>query len=118
MAAQKSIAKGADAHSVAPQGKAAVRPRRATRPHSSTKPSTRNSRSPRFRQEGDPDPQEGDLLEKLSARLALVETASIALRKFEEEPEIGSICASLEHAIQMLAKAHEDVDLYLKESTR
>jgi hypothetical protein len=54
------------------------------------------------------------LLESLSARLALVETASIALQKFEEEPEIGSICAALENAIRMLASAHEQVDLYLR----
>ncbi len=119
MAAQKSIAKGAGTHAAAPEGKAAVRPRHAKSPRSSTTPSARQpTRRPRARQDGDLNPQRGDLLENLSARLALVETASIALRKFEEDPEIGSICASLEHAIRMLAKAHEAVDLHLRESTR
>jgi hypothetical protein len=58
------------------------------------------------------------LIEHLSAQLALVETASIALQKFEEQPEIGAICASLEHAVSMLASAHERVEHYLAACAR
>jgi hypothetical protein len=55
------------------------------------------------------DEQRAGLLEDLSTQLALVETASIALQKFEDQQEIGAICASLEHAVSMLADAHERV---------
>jgi len=58
--------------------------------------------------------ERGELLEHLSAQLALVETASIALQKFEDELEIGAICASLEHAVKMLANAHERVECHLR----
>jgi hypothetical protein len=60
--------------------------------------------------------QGAELLAYLSAQLALVEAASIALQKFEEQPEIGSICVLLEHAVQMLAGAHERVEHYLRET--
>jgi hypothetical protein len=53
------------------------------------------------------------LLEDLSAQLALVETASIALQKFEDQQEIGAICTSLEHAVSRLAAAHERVGRFL-----
>jgi cell division FtsZ-interacting protein ZapD len=58
--------------------------------------------------------ERGELLEDLSAQLALVETASIALQKFEDQQEIGAICASLEHAVSRLADAHERVGRYLR----
>ena len=118
MAAQKSIAKGTGAPSAAPKGKAAVRRRPARKSHSSTPTPARKGRARPTRQEPDPVPKPSELLETLSARLALVETASIALRKFEEEPEIGSICASLEHAALMLGRAHADVELCLRKRTR
>src|SRR5689334_9417191 len=114
MAAQKSIAKGVGAHSVAPKGRAAVPQRRAKKPRSSTASPATNARSHTVQTEVESIPRPGELLENLSARLALVETASIALQKFEEEPEIGSICAALEHAVRMLANAHEQVDLCLR----
>jgi hypothetical protein len=59
--------------------------------------------------EGARDKQRAGLLEDLSMQLALVETASIALQKFEDQQEIGAICASLEHAVSMLMDAHERV---------
>ena len=118
MAAQKSIAKGTGAPSTAPKGKAAVRRRPARKSRSSTPSSARKAPARRARQEPDAVPKPSELLETLSARLALVETASIALRKFEEEPEIGSICASLEHAALVLGRAHADVELCLRKGAR
>lgn len=55
-----------------------------------------------------------DLIQHLSAQLGPVETASIALQKFEDQLEIGAICASLEHGVRMLAGAHERVEHYLR----
>jgi len=57
--------------------------------------------------------ERGALIEDLSAQLALIETASIALQKFEDQREIGAICTSLEHAVSMLAAAHERVGRYV-----
>jgi hypothetical protein len=54
----------------------------------------------------------------LSARLSLVETAALALQKFEDISDIGGICASLEQGVRMLAKAHEEVEQYLLGSAR
>ena len=54
-----------------------------------------------------------ELFEDLSAQLALVETASIALQKFEDQQEIGAICTSLEHAVRRLADVHERVGHFL-----
>src|SRR5690348_8871962 len=58
------------------------------------------------------DPAEGpprnreDLLTRLSTSLALVETASIALKSYEEEPTLGSICLALEKAASCVQRAH------------
>lgn len=54
-----------------------------------------------------------ELLEDLSAQLALVETVSIALQKFEDQQEIGAICTSLERAVRRLADVHERVRRHL-----
>jgi len=113
MAAQKSIAKGVRANSSAPPATAAVSRRRAGKSRSSIKSSTRRTSVPPSSGK-EAHAERGELLEHLSAQLALVETASIALQKFEEHPEIGAICASLEHAVSMLASAHERVEQYLQ----
>jgi hypothetical protein len=55
-----------------------------------------------------------ELLDDLSAQLALVETASIALQKFADQQEIGAICAALEHAVHRLADVYERVRRYLR----
>ncbi len=96
MAAQKSIAKGVRANSSAPPVSAAVSRRRARKSPSFPKSSTSRTSVPPSSGEEARHAERGELLEHLSAQLALVETASIALQKFEEEPEIGSICAALE----------------------
>ena len=114
MAAQKSIAKGVRANSSTPPGTAAVSRRRPRKSPSSPGSSTRRTSVPPSSSEDARHAERGDLIEHLSAQLALVETASIALQKFEEQPEIGAICASLEHAVSMLAGAHERVDHYLR----
>jgi hypothetical protein len=114
MAAQKSIAKGVRANSSARPATAAVSRRRAGKSRSSIKSSTRRTSVPVSSGDEVPHAERGELLEHLSAQLALVETASIALQKFEEQPEIGAICMSLEHAVSMLASAHERVEQYLQ----
>jgi hypothetical protein len=114
MAAQKSIAKGARANSSATPASAAVSRQRAGKSSSSIKSLTRRTSVPPSSGEEARHAECGDLIEHLSAQLALVETASIALQKFEEQPEIGAICASLEHAVSMLAGAHERVEHYLR----
>src|SRR5262245_13061451 len=107
MAAQKSIAKGARTHRAVPKPQAAVRPRRASKPRSSAKSPVRPPKpKPRSQRRSRRPDRRGDLLEMLSARLALVETASMALQRFEDNADIGPICASLEHAVRMLATAH------------
>jgi hypothetical protein len=59
-----------------------------------------------------------ELLEDLSAQLALVETVSIALQKFENRQEVGAICTSLERAVRRLADEHERVGHYLLREQR
>jgi hypothetical protein len=114
MAAQKSIAKGVRANSSAPPATAAVSRQRPRKSPSFPKSSTRRTFVPTSSGEEARRAESGELLEHLSAQLALVETVSIALQKFEEQPEIGAICASLEHAVSMLASAHEHVEHYLQ----
>jgi hypothetical protein len=114
MAAQKSIAKGAGPHRAASQRKAADHSRRANKSRSSAKSRTRRPKPRRGSQRGDQAyERRAELLETLSSRLSLVETASLALQKFEEDAGIGGVCASLEHAVRMLAEAHEQVEHYL-----
>jgi len=114
MAAQKSIAKGVRANSSALPVTAAVSRPRARKSPSFPKSSSRRTSVPPSSSEEVRSAERGELLEHLSAQLALVETASIALQKFEEQPEIGAICASLEHAVSMLASAHERVEHFLQ----
>ncbi|MEJ1966782.1 MAG: hypothetical protein WDO56_36645 [Gammaproteobacteria bacterium] len=114
MATQKSIAKGVRANSSASPATAAVSRRRAGKSRSSIKLSARRTSVPSSSSEEARSAGRADLIEHLSAQLALVETASIALQKFEEQQEIGAICASLEHAVRMLASAHERVEHYLR----
>jgi hypothetical protein len=116
MATQKSIAKGVRANSSASPATAAVSRRRAGKSRSSFKSSNRRTSVPPSSSEERWSAERGDLVEHLSAQLALVETASIALQKFEEQQEIGAICASLEHAVRMLAGAHERVEQYLRDA--
>jgi hypothetical protein len=114
MATQKHIAKGVRANSSASPATAAVSRPRADKSRSSIKSSTRRTSVPPSSREETRSAERDDLIEHLSAQLALVETASIALQKFEEQQEVGAICASLEHAVRMLAGAHERVEHYLR----
>src|SRR5262245_49749857 len=90
MATQKSIAKGVRANSSTKSTTAAVSRRRTRRSPSSPKPSTRRTSVPSSSSEEEQASERDDLIEHLSAQLALVETASIALQKFEEQQEIGA----------------------------
>jgi len=114
MATQKHIAKGVRANSSAMPTTAAVSRRRAGKSRSSIKSSNRRTSVPPSSSEEVRADERSELIQHLSAQLALVETASIALQKFEDQQEIGAICASLEHAVRMLAGAHERVELYLR----
>jgi hypothetical protein len=114
MAAQKSIAKGVRANSAIPPATAAVSRRRAGKSPLFPKSLSRGTPVPPSSGDDLRHAERGELLEHLSAQLSLVETASIALQKFEEQPEIGAICTSLEHAVRMLAGAHERVEHYLR----
>lgn len=55
-----------------------------------------------------------DVVELLSNRLTLVETAALALREFESHPGVGSICTALEQSVDLLGRAHAAVNLYLQ----
>jgi hypothetical protein len=114
MAAKKSIAKGVRANSSATPTTAAVSRRHAGQSRSSKESPSRRTFVPLSSSEEARATERDNLIEYLSAQLALVETASIALQKFEEQPEVGAICASLEHAVSMLAGAHECVEAYLR----
>src|SRR4051812_42213602 len=97
MATQKHIAKGVRANSSASPATAAVSQRRAGKSRLSIKSSNRRTSVPPSSSEEARSAERDDLIQHLSAQLALVETASIALQKFEDQLEIGAICASLEH---------------------
>jgi hypothetical protein len=43
-----------------------------------------------------------------------VETIEVAMRTQEDDPELGSICVSLQLARKQLARAHGAVDLALQ----
>jgi hypothetical protein len=55
-----------------------------------------------------------EILERLTNAHALAETASIALRQFEDVPGIGTIALALQFAVEELHKAHADVDAYFR----
>jgi hypothetical protein len=55
----------------------------------------------------------GEALSKLSTAIALVETVSFAMRTHGDEPDVGSIAASLEVACCQLVRAYSDIDLAL-----
>jgi hypothetical protein len=90
MAAKKSIAKGARTHNAAPKGRAADYPGRPLKPRSSAKSQSRHRKpAPRPRHGVPLTEQRAELLETLSNRLSLVETASLALQKFGDDPDVG-----------------------------
>ena len=113
MAAKKSIPKKSGSHhgrTKEPRRRAALRrrthsPGRLTEPCIDCEPSAKIAQQIR-----EPD----DVVELLSNRLALVETAGLALREYEEQPGVGSICTALEQALDLLGRAHEAVNLYLQ----
>lgn len=59
-----------------------------------------------------------ELIDRLSNALALVETIFVALREFESEPTLGSICMALNQAIVVMSRAHADVESYLERAGR
>ena len=115
MAAPKSIAKAARAHGAAPTVRAAFPAPRSGESRSSRKPTSRRHVRSSYSSTDTSArvDRSAKLLADLNSGLALVETTSMALRKFEADPEIGSICAALENAVEVLRKAHEAVDRHL-----
>lgn len=59
----------------------------------------------------------GEALSRLSTAIALMETVSFAMRTHEDEPDVGSIAASLEVACCHLVRAYSDIDLALMRAT-
>jgi hypothetical protein len=59
----------------------------------------------------------GEALSKLSTAIALVETISFAMQIHEDEPDFGSIAASLEVAVCKLGMAYSEIDLALMRAT-
>jgi hypothetical protein len=55
-----------------------------------------------------------ELLELLSSRLALVETASVALKTLDDDPDVGPISQALAQAAVMLGHAHESVGHFVQ----
>jgi hypothetical protein len=60
----------------------------------------------------------GQLALRLSSALALVETVGFALKEFEEQPGVGSICMALDQAIRMVGTAHADVEDFVENLRR
>ena len=56
----------------------------------------------------------GLLALRLSSALALVETVGFALKEFEEQPGLGSICMALDLAISAIGNAHADVEEFVE----
>ena len=54
-----------------------------------------------------------EALSELSTAIALVETISFAMQTHEDEPDLGSIAASLEVAVYKLGAAYSEIDLAL-----
>jgi hypothetical protein len=55
-----------------------------------------------------------ELIFRLSSALALIETVSVALREFEDQPTLGAICMALNLTIVVVGRAHTDVEQYLE----
>ena len=91
-----------------------------SRPNNSNRAAKRTPRSIRST-EADTDPvdsqEPGEVLRKLSMAIALVETVYIAMRTREDEPDVGSIAASLEVACSQLVCAYSEIDLALMRAT-
>jgi hypothetical protein len=51
---------------------------------------------------------------RLSSALALVETVGFALKEFEEQPGLGSICMALDQAISAVGSAHAEVEEFVE----
>jgi hypothetical protein len=58
---------------------------------------------------------EGDVLERLSRSISLVETIAVAMQAHEDDPELGPIAEALDVACVQLRQAHGAVDLALRE---
>jgi hypothetical protein len=58
---------------------------------------------------------EGDVLERLSRSISLVETIAVAMQTHEDDPDLGSIAEALDVACCQLRGVHGAVDLALKE---
>jgi hypothetical protein len=54
-----------------------------------------------------------ELIERLSNALALIETVAMALREFEPNPVLGSICMALDQAVVVVGQAHVEVAHFL-----
>lgn len=60
----------------------------------------------------------GQLALRLSSALALVETVGFALKEFEEQPGVGSICMALDQAISTVGSAHSEVEEFVESLQR
>lgn len=58
-----------------------------------------------------------ELRARLDARLALLETVCIALQSLEEDREVAPISAALVLAVDLLTDAHEELGLFLEETS-
>jgi hypothetical protein len=62
----------------------------------------------------EPAADAGLLAMRLSSALALVETVGFALKEFEEQPGLGSICMALDQAISAVGSAHAEVEEFVE----
>ena len=60
-------------------------------------------------------PEKGDVLERLSRSISLVETIARAMQTHEDDPELGPIAEALDVACVQLRQVHGAVDLALRE---
>jgi hypothetical protein len=114
MAAKKSIPKKSAAHAdgrqrTGPPERTRSRRHRAARPRAPCS-CARSEGAPGHRPSRDP----GELIGRLSEGLALLETIGMALREFESQPTLGSICVAFNQAVIVIRRAHSDVGHFLE----
>lgn len=99
--------------------KGSVRKERWPAPNSRRTPNTRPTPPSASTKAGESldrcDGPFGDVLERLSRSISLVETIAVAMQTHEDDPVLGSIAETLDLACCQLRGVHGAVDLALKE---
>lgn len=110
MAAKKIIRRKSAAHAGTTRAPTPARRSRSHR-HRTLRPPARCSHARARVADADrPVRDVTELIDRLSNALALIETIAVALKEFEAQPVVGSICMALDQAIVVIGRAHADVE--------